>query len=164
MGNVLHKFVHMEHHAYTDKENHSFTPEMRLRLKKLRWVKLGPRLIKISGEPGFRLVAPGSGVACWRLSKRPTGGDWTRLAQFRRGPGFRVGLPGWLRFPKGTTRNRAQPIGFWGADPGSGYAVATASSPAHCMWPVSGPKKSRLGSVMASRRSVSARVSMTVPT
>ncbi len=24
MGNVLHKFVHFEHHAYTDKESHSF--------------------------------------------------------------------------------------------------------------------------------------------
>lgn len=24
MGNVIHKFVHMQHHAYTDKENHSF--------------------------------------------------------------------------------------------------------------------------------------------
>lgn len=24
MGDLLHKFVHMEHHAYTDKQNHSF--------------------------------------------------------------------------------------------------------------------------------------------
>ena len=25
MGKVLHKFVHMEKHAYTDQENHSFS-------------------------------------------------------------------------------------------------------------------------------------------